>query len=121
MSDYRQDLFEPASGSGIGSSVDWLGGALFGEVAVVLCVLAVAFVGFLLLTGRLAVREGARVMMGCILPLGAPLIAMALIENSGRGDVYEPRITQIPPPASRQDIEAVEYNPYAQASVRDDR
>ena len=40
--------------------------------------LAVAFVGLMLMTGRLAVRDGLRVAVGCFVLLGAPLIASGL-------------------------------------------
>ena len=45
----------------------------------ILCVLAVAFVGMLMLTGRLALREGLRVALGCFILLGAPAIASAFV------------------------------------------
>lgn len=75
-------LFEPAGASPIGGSLDWIGGLIFGQVALGLCVLAVAFVGALMLTGRLPLREGMRVVVGCFILLGAPAIAAGILASA---------------------------------------
>ncbi|MXO90891.1 TrbC/VirB2 family protein [Pontixanthobacter aquaemixtae] len=72
-------LFEPAGGNALQNAIDWITGTLLGSIAIGLCVLGVAYVGLLLLTGRLAVREGLRVVLGCFLLLGAPVIAAAMM------------------------------------------
>lgn len=72
-------LLEPTGGSAFGEGLDWLGSLVFGSVAITLCVFAVVFVGMLMLTGRLALREGLRVTLGCFVLLGAPLIATAFV------------------------------------------
>jgi len=77
----QSSLSEPPASSSVASSLDWINGVLFGQVAVGLCVLAVAFVGALMLTGRLPLRQGMRVMLGCFVLLGAPLIAAGFMEN----------------------------------------
>ncbi|WP_234035717.1 TrbC/VirB2 family protein [Erythrobacter insulae] len=63
----------------ISRAMDWIGGLIFGSFAITLCVLAVAFVGFLMLSGRLALRDALRVILGCFVLLGAPAIASAFI------------------------------------------
>lgn len=78
--------------------------------------------GFVLLTGRLAVREGVRVVLGCFVLLGAPVIAGAFLgvgEEAGGGtnvDVAQPAL-----PMEREELAPSTYDPYAGASVRDDR
>lgn len=62
----------------IANSVSWLADTLLGELAITLCVVAVALVGFSMLTGRLSLRRGARVVLGCFILLGAPLLAANL-------------------------------------------
>ncbi|MFL0357587.1 TrbC/VirB2 family protein [Erythrobacter sp. GH1-10] len=117
----QSSLLEPAGPSELGGSLDWINGLLLGELALTLCVLAVAFVGFLMLSGRLAVREGLRVALGCFVLLGAPTIAVAISGAFERSESVDPTIVEAPSPSPRGDLESAEYNPYAQASVRDDR
>ena len=71
-------LFDDRGGSSFGAATDWLTGTLLGSVAVSLCVLSVAFVGLMLLSGRLSARAGLRVVLGCFVLLGAQPIAIGL-------------------------------------------
>jgi len=71
-------LFDAPAGPVLSSAAGWVTGTLFGDLAAALCVLAVAFVGLMLMSGRLAVRDGVRVVIGCFVLLGAPLIAAGL-------------------------------------------
>ncbi len=110
----------PASQEPVASSVNWISSTLLGEVAVTLCVIAIAFVGFSMLTGRISLRRGGQVILGCFILLGAPLIANTMLgamgsnEDSGMGRadtvVYETQPREELPPA--------DYNPYAGASLR---
>lgn len=71
----QSSLFE-ASGSGpIKSAIGFIDNLLFGNIAIGLCVLAVAFVGALMLTGRLPIRRGFEVVTGCFVVMGASVIA----------------------------------------------
>ena len=99
-------LFETPLNSPLGDAVGWLGDALFGTVAVTLCVLAVAMVGLLMLTGRLPVRQGLRTVLGCFILLGAPAIAagfMTLVERRS-----PPPAAQAAPADPRGDLNAAE-------------
>ncbi|MEP0189663.1 MAG: TrbC/VirB2 family protein [Erythrobacter sp.] len=118
----QESLFEPSAGSSLEASVGWISDVLFGPLAVTLCVLAVAFVGFVMLTGRMPVRMGLRVVLGCFVLLGAPVIASGLINLAGSGQkaITVVEVNQAPNPAEKE-LEPTRYNPYAQASVRDDR
>lgn len=75
-----------ASQQPIANSVSWIADTLLGELAISLCVVAVALVGFSMLTGRLSLRRGARVVLGCFILLGAPVLAAnltGLAQDSG--------------------------------------
>lgn len=118
----RTSLFEPAGSSSLIAAADWISGTLLGGVAATLCVLAVAFVGFMLLIGRFAVLQSMRVVLGCFIVVGAPVIAAALM---GFGEVNSPVSTppsaiaeQVPQP--RADLPPADYDPYAGASLRND-
>ncbi len=102
-------------------SARWIEGILMGEIALGLCVIAVAFVGALMLTGRLALRGGMRVMVGCFVLLGAQEISSGIL-NLGAGLPKEilPFFDTKGQGSMRPKLPEAHYNPYAQASVRED-
>ena len=114
-------LFDRPAGSVLPAASDWITGTLFGTLAVSLCVLAVAFVGLMMMTGRLAIREGLRVVIGCFVLLGAPTIALGLM--SAAKETAQPATPQVPiiaaPPAPPP-LPPSNYDPYAGASLRTD-
>ena len=66
-------------GSGpIVSALQWLQGTLLGNVATAIAVMAVAAVGFMMLTGRLNWRMGATVIIGCFVLFGAGAIVTGI-------------------------------------------
>jgi type IV secretion system protein VirB2 len=70
-----QDQFADPAGSGsLISAVHWLQGTLLGTIATVVAVIAVACVGFMMLTGRINWRYGATVILGCFILFGAASI-----------------------------------------------
>ena len=58
--------------------MSWLQGTLLGTVATVAAVIAVAAVGFMMLTGRLQWRHGATVILGCFIVFGAGAIVAGI-------------------------------------------
>jgi type IV secretory pathway VirB2 component (pilin) len=118
-SSFRQVSTEP-----IQTSADWLASFVVGEIAVTLCVLAVAFVGLALMSGRLVLRKGAFVVLGCFVVLGAPSLAAVLIElgNAGEGrSSFSHSASSSPSTLPARDLPPATYDPYAGASLRDDR
>lgn len=73
-----QNLGDPQGSGPIVSAVQWLQGTLLGTVATVVAVIAVACVGFLMLTGRLRWRYGAVVILGCFILFGAASIVAGI-------------------------------------------
>lgn len=72
---YAQEFGGDPAGSGvIVGAVRWLQGTLLGTVATVVAVIAVAVVGFMMLTGRINWRYGATVILGCFILFGAASI-----------------------------------------------
>ena len=66
-------------GSGpIVAALGWLQGTLMGNVATAVAVMAVAAVGFMMLTGRLNWRMGATVIIGCFVLFGASAIVSGI-------------------------------------------
>ena len=66
-------------GSGpIVAALAWLQGTLLGNVATAVAVIAVAMVGFMMLTGRMNWRFGATVIIGCFILFGAASIVAGI-------------------------------------------
>lgn len=64
-------------------AVNWLQGTLLGTVATVAAVIAVAAVGFMMLTGRINWRHGAVVILGCFVLFGAASIVAGIRSSVG--------------------------------------
>lgn len=71
----------PADPQGSGvlvGAVNWLQATLLGTVATVAAVIAIAAVGFMMLTGRINWRHGAVVVIGCFILFGAASIVAGI-------------------------------------------
>lgn len=81
-----QDGYADPAGSGVFvSAVNWLQGTLMGTVATVVAVIAVASVGFMMLTGRINWRHGATVILGCFVLFGAASIVAGIQSAAAAG------------------------------------
>ena len=81
-----QDSLSNANPEGSGvivRAVQWLQGTLLGTIATVVAVIAVASVGFLMLTGRINWRYGATVILGCFILFGAASIVAGIQSTAG--------------------------------------
>lgn len=76
---------DPAGSGVIIDAVNWLQGTLLGTVATVVAVIAVAAVGFMMLTGRINWRHGAVVILGCFILFGAASIVAGIRTAAGGG------------------------------------
>ncbi len=70
---------QSTAGSGpIEAALYWIQGTMLGNVATAVAVMAVAAVGFLMLTGRMNWRFGATVIIGCFIIFGAATIVAGI-------------------------------------------
>ena len=60
------------------AALGWMQGTLLGNVATAVAVMAVAAVGFMMLTGRMNWRFGATVIIGCFNLFGAGAIVSGI-------------------------------------------
>ncbi|NQE63597.1 TrbC/VirB2 family protein [Caulobacter sp. RHG1] len=75
---FAQTYADPAGAGPIIGALQWVQGTLLGTVATVVAVVAIAAVGFMMLTGRLNWRYGATVILGCFVLFGAASIVAGI-------------------------------------------
>ena len=73
---------DPAGSNVIVGALSWVQGTLLGTVATVAAVIAVAAVGFMMLTGRMNWRYGATVIFGCFILFGAGAIVAGIRQSA---------------------------------------
>ena len=69
---------DPQGSGVIIAAANWLQGTLLGTIATVAAVVAIAAVGFMMLTGRINWRHGAIVIVGCFVLFGAGSIVAGI-------------------------------------------
>lgn len=74
---------DPAGSGPINSALLWLQGTLLGTVATTVAVMAVAAIGFMMLTGRMNWRFGATVIIGVFILFGATTIVAGIQSAAG--------------------------------------
>ncbi len=81
----RAQGVDPAGSGPIVAALGWMQGTLLGTVATAVAVMAVAAVGFMMLTGRMNWRFGATVIIGCFILFGAASIVGGIRSAAGLG------------------------------------
>ncbi len=74
---------DPAGSGPINNALGWMQNTLLGSVATAVAVMAVAAVGFMMLTGRMNWRFGATVILGCFIIFGAASIVAGIQGAAG--------------------------------------
>lgn len=116
----QTSLADPAPASAINAAASWVTDLLFGPLATMIAVIAVAWVGFAMLSGRIDIRRGLSVLLGCFLLFGAKGIAEGL-RRAAINDSAPP-VASVPPPPNfarprPQENTVNGYDPYAGAST----
>lgn len=118
-------LTDSPAASPIADSVAWVQGAALGTVATAVGVIAVATIGLLMLSGRLELRRGITVVVGCFILFGAAGIAGALTSLSNGDPQRRLPIAsdsgRLSSQLERSVPPSVAYDPYAGASVPTNR
>ena len=80
----RAQTYADPAGSGVFvNAAEWLQGTLLGTFATVAAIIAIAGVGFMMLTGRMNWRHGAIVIVGCFIIFGAASIVAGIQSAAG--------------------------------------
>jgi type IV secretory pathway VirB2 component (pilin) len=114
---------DPSSGAPIVAALGWLQDILLGSVATTAAVIAVASIGFLMLTGRIDIRRAAQVVIGCFILFGASSIAQGIVggvnslggQQASAAQATPPLVS--PPPPAPTSLPPKAYDPYAGAAV----
>lgn len=114
-------LADPPGSSVVVAAVAWLQGTLLGTIATTVAVIAIASVGLMMLAGRVNLRYGLTVILGCFILFGASTIVAGLMSSlSGGGGVAVTYAPAAPPPmvaAAPAPPPPANRDPYAGASV----
>jgi type IV secretory pathway VirB2 component (pilin) len=116
-------LADPAGSGAVVAAVRWIENLLLGTAATSVAVVCVAAVGLMMLSGRIDVRRGASVVLGCFILFGAQGIAAALHALSADGGpaaaAIDPDYVPVPyaPPPPAPPPLPRDPDPYAGASV----
>jgi len=108
----------PGSESALAAAIAWINSLLLGSLATGLCVLAVSLVGLLMLMGQAPIRHGMRVILGCFVLFGAPVIAAGLAGAWQSVSPAAPEPIVFIPEKTREPLPPADYDPYAGASLR---
>jgi type IV secretion system protein VirB2 len=75
---HAQAVADPAGSSPLLAALNWVQGTMLGNVATSAAVIAVAAVGFMMLTGRIEWRRGLTVIVGAFIIFGAVSIVAGI-------------------------------------------
>lgn len=78
-----QTQADPAGSSPLIAALSWVQGTLLGTVATSAAVIAIAIVGFLMLSGRMEWRRGVIVILGAFIIFGAVSIVAGIRSLAG--------------------------------------
>ena len=107
----------------IASAAAWLQAMLLGTIAATIAVIAIASIGFLMLSGRTDVRRAAHMIVGCFVIFGASAIASGMVGAISRvsdSDAVVQAPTPPPavaPPVGYPNSNPSAFDPYAGAAV----
>lgn len=113
-------LADPAGSSALVAAVRWVEAVVLGPIATSVAVLAIAALGLMMLTGRVPIRRGATVILGCLVLFCASMIATgihgAIWQGPENGRIDTNAAAPIPAPPPLPSTQPT-YDPYAGAAV----
>lgn len=112
-------LADPSGSSPLLTAARWIEVTLLGTVGTIVAVICVAWIGFLMLAGRIDLRRGIAVVIGCFVLFGAPVIVAGLgsmATTSGESS-NSPVPLSLPLVVPIHEVTPPPYDPYAGAAV----
>ncbi|MEC7796870.1 MAG: TrbC/VirB2 family protein [Pseudomonadota bacterium] len=111
----------PPETNALSVAAQWIADVLTGPVATSLAVISIAALGYLMLNGRLDLRRGLRIVLGCFILFGAPTIALGLRNATpalARERQQEPQMSTASALTLPSRMANSSADPYAGAAVR---
>jgi hypothetical protein len=100
------------------AALSWVEGALLGSIATAIAVVCVATVGLMMFSGRLDMRRGLVVVLGCFVLFGASKIVSGFPGAASPAPDVDALPADIPTNATLPaEVPASQPDPYAGASV----
>ena len=102
------------------NAVNWVSDLLFGPLATAIAVIAIACVGFSMLLGRINVRRGLSVVLGCFLLFGARATADGMRSIAGNDSLQSMSVSPPPtvyPSAPLPGNNSNAFDPYAGTAI----
>ena len=112
-----------ANGPGtLGLAAVWIEGAMTGSVATAVAIVAVASLGFGMMSGRIDVRRAAAAIAGCFILFGAGDIADGLLVLAAGSPAQQPVLVTVAEPTLPPDYRSRPaplqvFDPYAGAAL----
>jgi type IV secretion system protein VirB2 len=120
----QASLTDPPPASAITAAASWVSDLLFGPLATAVAIIAIAWIGFAMLSGRVEIRRGLSVVLGCFLLFGARGMADGLRDSKTEPVIAsndnvppQPIYANAPPAANNSNA----FDPYAGAAVMPSR
>lgn len=114
-------LADPIAPGPLLAAASWTQATLVGTMATLVAVIAVAAIGAMMLTGRVDLRRGLMVVLGCFVLFGASSIAAGIRSaiSASDGAAPPPVMASSSPPAPvlPPRPKPAHYDPYAGASM----
>lgn len=107
--------FNPDGSHALTGALAWLADLLTGRLGTVVAVLAIGWIGMLMLQGRIEWRRAAMAVAGAFLLFGAPSIARGLMDTATA--VQPRRPPPIPPAPVATPNAPPQFDPYAGAAL----
>jgi len=107
--------FNPDGSHALTGALAWLADLLTGRLGTVVAVLAIGWIGLLMLQGRIEWRRAAMAVAGAFLLFGAPSIARGLMDTATNIQSREPAAAP-PAPVITPSIPP-QFDPYAGAAL----
>lgn len=120
MSMEADPLSGPDGSGPLLAAVQWLQETLLGTLATTVAIIAIAWIGFGMLNGRVSLQRSVTVILGCFIVFGASgIVAGLLTAAEMAGTAPPPAEVAVPvsPPPTMPPQRQEPYDPYAGASV----
>lgn len=117
---FSASLTDPPTVNPLAAAVQWLEGLALGSIATSVALIAVAAIGMMMLSGRVPIRRGASVLLGCFILFGAQAIAKGIqtaATYATEAEVPTKALSQPTSPSAYPAPRSPNYDPYAGAAV----